>query len=77
MSEPTNFVDRELVSIKTLSRMMEISHKTIWDWIYRNRKSPSSDPLPYYKVGGLVRFRPKDVLAWIDRRRIRPTKNAA
>jgi predicted DNA-binding transcriptional regulator AlpA len=69
--------EQALVSIRTLSTMIDVPEKTIWDWIYRNRKSPSRDPLPYYKLGGLVRFKLKDVMAWVDRRRIRVSSNAA
>jgi predicted DNA-binding transcriptional regulator AlpA len=63
--------------VRTLSRLIDVSEKTIWDWIYRNRKHPSSDPLPYHKLGGLVRFKLKDVMAWVDRRQIRVSRNAA
>ena len=61
----------ELVSVKTLSRMLDISQKTIWDWIYKNRRHPTLDPLPYYKLGGVVRFRLGDIKAWLDRRKVR------
>ena len=37
----------------------------------KDRKRSSSDPLPYYKLGGLVRFKFKEVMAWVDRRRVR------
>ena len=63
-------MEPELVTIKTLSTLIDTPEKTIRDWIYRNRKAPSLDPLPYHKLGGLVRFRLKDVHAWIDRRQI-------
>jgi hypothetical protein len=68
----TPATERELVSIKTLSTLIATPEKTIRDWVYRSRKNPTFDPLPYHKLGGLVRFRLKDVHAWIDRRRIRP-----
>ena len=67
----------EMVSVKTLGRMIDVSPKTIWDWLYRNRKAPGMDPLPYHKLGGLVRFNVKEVRAWVDRRRIRVTRVAA
>lgn len=63
---------RELVSVKTLSRLLDISEKTIWDWIYKNRRRPTLDPIPYYKLGGLVRFNLVEVRAWVERRKVRP-----
>jgi len=64
-------IEPELVSIKTLSRLLDVSEKTIRDWIYKNHKQPSTDPIPYHKLGGLVRFKLKEVRAWVDRRQIR------
>ncbi len=61
----------ELVSIKILSKLIGTPEKTIRDWVYRSRKNPTFDPLPYHKLGGLMRFKLKDVHAWIDRRQIR------
>jgi predicted DNA-binding transcriptional regulator AlpA len=68
-----NMDDSELVSVKTLSRLLDISEKTIWDWIYRSRRQPTFDPIPYHKLGGLVRFSRREIRAWIDRRKVRPT----
>lgn len=65
--------DVQLVSIKTLSKILDISPKTIWDWIYKDRSNPGLDPLPYYKLGFLVRFNLKEVKAWIDRRKVKFT----
>jgi predicted DNA-binding transcriptional regulator AlpA len=63
---------QELVSVKTLSQLLDISEKTIWDWIYKSRRQPTHDPIPYHKLGGLVRFNLRDVWAWVDRRKVRP-----
>ena len=65
-------IEAELVSVKTLGRILDIPEKTLWDWIYRDRKKPTMDPLPYHKIGGLVRFKLKEVRAWVDRRKNRP-----
>lgn len=67
-----NAYDQELVSVKTLSQLLDISEKTIWDWIYKSRRRPTLDPIPYHKLGGLVRFNLRDIRAWVDRRRGRP-----
>ena len=64
--------DPELVSVKTLSRRLDISEKTIWDWIYKSRRQITLDPIPYHKLGGLVRFKLCDIQAWVDRRKVRP-----
>ena len=67
-----NESDPELVSLKTLSRLLDISEKTIWDWVYKNRRHPTLDPIPYYKLGALVRFSLREVRGWVDRRKVRP-----
>ena len=61
----------ELLSIRKLAQLLDCSPKTVRDWLYKNRKQQSVDPLPYYRLGGLVRFRLNEVMAWIDRRRVR------
>src|SRR5437762_12957543 len=65
------YPEMDLVSVKKISKLLDISEKTIWDWLYRNRKQPKMDPLPYYRLGGLVRFSVKEVMAWVQRRRVR------
>ena len=64
---------QELVSVRTLSRLLEISEKTIWDWIYKSRRHATLDPIPYHKLGALVRFNLRDIRAWVERRKIRPS----
>jgi excisionase family DNA binding protein len=66
-----NLLTQELLSIRRLAQLLDCSPKTVQDWLYKDRKRPSSDPLPYYRIGGLVRFKPKEVTAWIERRRVR------
>jgi len=67
-----NGEEPKLVSVKTLSRLLDISEKTIWDWIYKGRRQPTLDPIPYYKLGALVRFDLHDIRMWIERRKVRP-----
>ena len=61
----------ELLSIRKLAQLLDCSPKTVRDWLYKNRKQQSVDPLPYYRVGGLVRFRLNEVIMWVERRRVR------
>ena len=66
-----NAVGPELLSTKRLALMLDCSPKTVRDWLYKDRKKASTDPLPYYRVRGLVRFKLREVLAWVERRRVR------
>lgn len=68
----TDMIGAEFVSVKTLARLLDISEKTIWDWIYKARRQPTFDPLPYHKLGSLVRFDLSEIRAWVARRRVRP-----
>jgi hypothetical protein len=61
----------ELLSTRKLALILDCSPKTVRDWLYKDRKNPSADPLPYYRVRGLVRFKLREVLAWVERRRVR------
>jgi len=61
----------ELLSTKKLALILDCSPKTVQDWLYKDRKNPSADPLPYYRVQGLVRFKLREVQAWVERRRVR------
>lgn len=63
--------EAELLSIKHLAQVLGCSPKTVQDWLYKERRNPGSDPLPYYKLQGLIRFRLDEVMAWIARRRVR------
>jgi excisionase family DNA binding protein len=66
----------ELLSTKTLAEILDCSPKTVQNWIYKSRKTPCSDPLPYYRLGGLIRFKLSEVLRWIERRRVRVSASA-
>jgi hypothetical protein len=71
-------VGPELLSTRKLAAILDCSPKTVQDWIYKDRKRPGPDPLPYYRVGGLVRFSLSEVVSWVGRRRVRvSTSNGA
>lgn len=38
-------------------------------WVYRRTAKGHPDPLPFVKVGGLLRFRRSEIEAWLDSRR--------
>jgi excisionase family DNA binding protein len=64
-------LEPELLSTRKLAALLDCSPKTVQDWLYKDRRIPTPDPLPYYKLRGLVRFRAKEVMAWVERRKIR------
>lgn len=64
-------LEPELLSVRKLATVLDCSPKTIQDWLYKDRKRPTFDPLPYYKLRGLVRFRLQEVMSWVERRRTR------
>jgi predicted DNA-binding transcriptional regulator AlpA len=61
----------DLLSTRRLAQVLDCSPKTVQDWMYKDRKNPATDPLPYYRIGGLVRFKLSEVRRWINRRRVR------
>jgi hypothetical protein len=65
-------VPRELLDVKAVAYILNVSPRTIEDWIYRERRTPTPDPLPVRKVGRLNKFRYEDVWAWVERRKVYP-----
>lgn len=62
-----------LWTIDDLADYLGVPKKTVLQWRWRdkagrNKGRPSECP-PAIKVGGHVRFRPEDVLAWVESRR--------
>ena len=49
----------KLIDIKTLSELLSVRPKTIYDWVHRNE-------IPYYKIGHLVRFNYKEIMDWLN-----------
>jgi excisionase family DNA binding protein len=54
-----------LLSIKDLSKVFNISQATAYR-IVESRK------IPFYKIGGTIRFDEKDILAYLAKNRIEP-----
>lgn len=48
----------KLIDIQTLSDMIAVKPKTIYDWVHRKE-------IPYYKINRLLRFRYKEILDWL------------
>ncbi|MFH1381235.1 MAG: helix-turn-helix domain-containing protein [Candidatus Omnitrophota bacterium] len=55
----------ELFSPQQLAKLLGISKKTVYDWIFTKK-------IPYYKVGRLVRFNPDEICRWLQERKVEP-----
>ncbi|WP_095048361.1 helix-turn-helix domain-containing protein [Pseudomonas sp. Irchel s3h9] len=53
----------DLLTPDQVAATLGLSHRTLAAW-----RSSRRNPLPYVKVGSRVRYRPKDVSAWLDSR---------
>lgn len=61
-------IQPELISIDTLSKLIDTPKGTIRDWILRARKEPSVDAIPFHKLpGGSIRFQVDDIRRWYAR----------
>lgn len=52
----------EYIDIKTLSEMISVKPKTIYDWVHRKE-------IPYHKIGRLVRFDYREIMDWLNARK--------
>jgi predicted DNA-binding transcriptional regulator AlpA len=59
LNEPSRF--EPLWSITTTAEYLGVATKTLYSWRCHRVGPPS------YRVGGLVRYRPAEVCAWLDR----------
>jgi len=61
----TNFVGKRLLTIKDVAQLLQISERSIYNQVRKKADRPF--PIPVKRVGKLIRFRSKDVQAYIDR----------
>lgn len=61
---------QELISIKTLCRMLDVPEKTVRTWVYRRA-------IPYHKLGKLVRFNVREIRNWCNAGRVEPLTGTA
>lgn len=54
-----------LIDIGELCRLLGVRES----WVYRRTAKGHPDPLPFVKIGGLLRFDPVDIEAWLSRQR--------
>jgi len=62
-SDSNNAGSKELVSIKTLSNMLDMKERTI-------REKVATRKIPYYKLGKLIRFDIGEIRGWYRSSRV-------
>lgn len=50
-----------LLTIKDLSKFLNVPEATIRDWVYKKK-------IPFRKLGRLIRFHPLDIQKWLEER---------
>jgi excisionase family DNA binding protein len=58
-------VTERLVTARELGAQLGFSAGTIVDWAEAGK-------IPSFKIGGRLRFRPSEVLAWLEEHRVAP-----
>jgi excisionase family DNA binding protein len=52
----------KLIDIQTLSSLLSVKVKTIYDWVHENR-------IPHFKIGKLVRFDEHEIMKWLENKK--------
>lgn len=53
----------KLIDVRTLSNMLSIKPKTIYDYVRKGR-------IPYFKVEGSIRFDIMEIKKWLDNKHL-------
>ncbi|MEO0124516.1 MAG: helix-turn-helix domain-containing protein [candidate division WOR-3 bacterium] len=60
----------KLIDIQTLSVLLSVKQKTIYDWVHKNA-------IPYVKLGRLVRFDENEIKRWLENKKVnKPLRRA-
>lgn len=62
--ERTRFLTRELLTVHEVAALLHVPVS----WMYEHTRRGAPDALPVVKVGKYLRFRPSDLLDYIDRK---------
>lgn len=58
-------VQKEFMTVNDVARYVRVKAKTVYSWT-------SSRSIPFYKVGGLIRFERSEIDAWLSAQRRHP-----
>jgi excisionase family DNA binding protein len=52
-------IDCELLTIEQVSELLQVSPKTVRNWVYRRK-------IPHRKINGVLRFLKHEITHWIE-----------
>ena len=58
-----------MVGPRDVAAFLGVGHSTFMKWCARGPACPNL-PQPYFRIGGQLRWRVEDVLAWVERQRV-------
>ena len=61
-------MSESLLSPKAVAERIGVRETTLANW--RSQKMDRPNPLPYVRIGGLVRYRESDLERWIEKGRV-------
>lgn len=62
-------MDINLLTLEEIAERFKVTSRTIYNWI--------DGGMPVMKIGGVIRFDPEEVTAWMKQKRTRGRNNSA
>lgn len=56
-----------LISVNEVAASLGVKLETVYSWVHTRQ-------IPYYKIGRLVKFKAKEIEAWIESKRVESVK---
>ncbi len=56
-------MENSLKSINDIAVLLNVEVSTIYSWVHTRR-------IPYYKLGRLIKFSPKDIERWLQEKKV-------
>lgn len=72
MTEKFKMLPQQDWDVKQTADYLNVSHRTIYNWLSLQKRRPTKDPIPFKKISHrCVRFPNNELIAWAKRRWIK------